>query len=129
MTPTLTPIPCLAVESEPNDTRAQASVAPPLCQGSNVEGYLREGDEVDIYWIEVASPGTLDVILYNPPNADYDLLVYAWSAPNDLIGRSRREGPVAERVVVDVDAGRYYVAVWPYDGSSDVAYLLKWAAH
>jgi hypothetical protein len=102
--------------------------SPPLCYGTNVEGYLREGDRVDIYWVEVAAPSTLDVVLYNPPNTDYDLIIYAWTAPNDPVGRSRSEGPGAERVVVDVDPGRYYVAVWPLAGSSDLAYLLRWTA-
>ncbi len=123
-----TPTPCLTAEVEPNDTIANANANLPLCQDTATTGALPPGDSDDYYRIEIAQSGTLVVDLWDiPDGTDYDLYVY--DAQAHKVKESRNSGIESEHIEIGVQAGTYYLRVWPSPvaGRSEQSYHLRWS--
>jgi hypothetical protein len=118
---------CLAREQEPNNTSAQALVNPALCAGIAIEGVLaEEGDQRDIYRLEVEQPGPLVVRLASiPPGTNYDL--YLYDNQSELpFAASTRPGNEPEQVEFSAQPGTYFASVVANSGRSDSPYTIQW---
>jgi len=100
----------------------------PLCSGTSYEARLCTDDSddpaTDIYYIDLEAPGTIRIDLDVPETADFDLYLYyeeyspeeeGWVAMSINAG----EGTDEHIDYTAVKTGRYYIEVWPYEGSTN----------
>jgi hypothetical protein len=128
-TPTLTPtqIPCLTQEQEPNNTRNEAEGRPPLCRGTTLTGRLPNGDNDDLYRMNVSALSRVVIDLTGvPAGTDYNLYLYRYEQSLTLVGYSGELGTSNEHIEVDLAPGTYYVRVYPHQGRSGNPYSLTW---
>ncbi len=128
-TPTLTPtqIPCLTEEQEPNNTASEAQSHLPLCQGTTIMGRLPDGDNDDLYQMDVSAQSRVVIDLTAvPAGTDYNLYLYSYDQSLTLVDYSGELGTSDEHIEVDLAPGTYYVRVYPFQGRSNEPYNLTW---
>jgi bacillolysin/thermolysin len=108
---------------EPNDTRTAAYG--PIASGTTYDSYIYTSNDVDYYYFDIASTGTITVTLSNLAG-DYDL--YLYNAAGTLLKSSLNGSTTNESITYSAAAtGRYYVRVIGYNGvySTTKPYALK----
>jgi hypothetical protein len=99
---------------EPNDTPEQA--AGPLALGQELQSYIWDEGDVDVYAFQMDLPGTIQVSLTDiTAVADYDLFLS--NGVGELLASSTRAID-RETIVQPLQAGTYYVTVKPFAGFS-----------
>ncbi|MFN3762520.1 MAG: pre-peptidase C-terminal domain-containing protein, partial [Anaerolineae bacterium] len=104
---------------EPNDTPAQAYG--PLSSGQVITAYIWDAtDRDDYYWFQPSANAQVTITLTNiPAGCDFDLFVYYYQNGWQTAAQSNKSGSVDERVVFNAIANtKYYIRVYPYQGSS-----------
>ncbi len=104
---------------EPNNNCGQAGG--PLARGIKHWAYLHDQDPSDWYYIDLAAPSSIQVVLDPvPSDADFDIYLYAADCAT-LVAISDNWGDgVAERIEYYASKpDRYYVRVIPYIGHSN----------
>jgi hypothetical protein len=112
----LSPAPTPAGEDtyEPNDTPEQA--AGPLALGQELQSYIWDEGDVDVYAFQMDQPGTVQVSLTDiTPVADYDLFL-SNGAGEPLASSTRAID--RETIVQSLQPGTYYVTVQSFAGFS-----------
>lgn len=121
-TPTATQPPDYCARYEPNDTLSSAWGA--LSSGQTLDAALCSGDSDDYYYVDLPVTAQLTVQLTNiPAGADYDLILYNQSA--QTIAESRQGGSTSEQVTKPLNAGRYFIRVYPFNNRSSSPYRLS----
>ena len=108
---TVTDIP--ASSSDPYEPNNSSSTAAPIAAGQFARGYVSSPSDVDWFKITVATPGTLNISLSIPVQADYDLELYgpdgAW-----VVGSYQNAG-LSESISYNAAVtGTYYARVYGY---------------
>jgi hypothetical protein len=99
---------------EPNDTPEQA--AGPLALGQEIQSYIWDEGDVDVYAFQMDQPGTVQVSLTNiTAVADYDLFLS--NGAGEALAASTR-AIEREAIVQSLQPGTYYVTVKPFAGFS-----------
>jgi hypothetical protein len=99
---------------EPNDTLAQA--AGPLALGQEMQSYIWDEGDVDVYVFRLDQPGTIQVSLSNiTVVADYDLFL---SNGAGVTLASSARAIDRETIVQSLQPGTYYVRVESFAGFS-----------
>jgi hypothetical protein len=127
--PTATPTvpPCVEEEREPNNSLTEADANPDLCPDATIRGTMPDGDDWDLYRVEVRRAGDVEVDLGNLPfRTDYDVYLYDDSDNADPIAYSNNAGTEDEHFRVHVGVGRYYIGVYRAEGASLQSYRLRW---
>jgi hypothetical protein len=123
--PTPTSPPCLRLELEPNNSFTAATEHPPLCPDVHAFGAVPEDDPEDLYRVEVAAPGVIDLRLFDlPAGTDFELFLF--DGARQLVKGSQAPETEEERIEVPVVAGTYFVRVFPLVGRSPRPYRLSW---
>lgn len=102
--------------SDPDGDSDPSTVEEFLVPHFNVDGTIESEDDVADWWGVEFEGGWLQLQLVGLP-ADYDLSVHDTSGTE--LGASRETGLRSERIVLDLPAGRYLVAVVPKPGAYD----------
>lgn len=108
---------------EPNGTTSSAYG--PITSGTTYNSYIYSSSDVDYYYFDTTSTGTISVTLGNLPG-DYDL--YLYNSAGTQLARSINSGTSSESISYSATStGRFYVKVIGYNGvySTSVAYALK----
>jgi hypothetical protein len=99
---------------EPNDTPEQA--AGPLVLGQEIQSYIWDEGDVDVYALQMDQAGTIQVSLTNiTAVADYDLFLS--NGVGETLASSTRAID-RETIVQSLQPGTYYVTVKPFAGFS-----------
>ncbi|MCL1816473.1 MAG: peptidoglycan DD-metalloendopeptidase family protein, partial [Clostridiales bacterium] len=106
---------------EPNDTMATATS---IANNATItDANIHVSTDVDYYKFTLTSTSNVTVNLSNiPVNCDYDLKLY--DSANVLKGSSAAAGNNPENITTTLNAGTYYIYVYPYKGSSSDYYRL-----
>lgn len=105
---------------EPNDTPAQAYG--PLSSGQVITAYIWDAtDRDDYYWFQPSQSAPVTITLTNiPASCDFDLYVYYYQNGWQTAAQSNKSGNVDEEVRFNATANtKYYIRVYPYQGSSN----------
>jgi hypothetical protein len=99
---------------EPNDTPEQA--AGPLALGQEIQSYIWDEGDVDVYALRMDQPGTVQISLTNiTAVADYDLFLS--NGAGEPLAQSTRAID-RETITQSLQTGTYYVTVRPFAGFS-----------
>jgi hypothetical protein len=107
---------------EPNNTIDTARG--PLKSGLVYRAYLGTGDPDDFYFIDVSAAGRIVIDLDDMPSGtDFDLYLYILrngsNGAYELLAWSDSSEPDEHIDYATSETGRYYVRVYPFNGSSD----------
>lgn len=94
----------------------------PLCPAESYAALICSNDPADVYYVDLDTQQVIQVDLIVPDaGVDYDLYLYhqAYTAGEQWVGRSIEPGSANEHIDYNGPPGRYYIEVWPYEGSSN----------
>lgn len=103
----------IRAESESNDRESTADG--PIGSGVVVTGAFSSSRDIDWYYVDVATPGTVSITLDHASGRDFDWALYQASGGAVTSGRSSRipeTGTYAATIT-----GRYYLKLTSYSGS------------
>jgi len=106
---------------EPNDSMGTSKT---ICNNTPVNGTINIDTDEDWYEFSVDNAGKLTVTLDSIPNdCDYDVEIY--DGDSNILSGSYFTGDASEKADLLVGTGDYYVRIYSYSGSSELAYSLN----
>lgn len=87
-------------------------------------GDVDSSGDVDYFYFNLIYASKITIYLYNIPSGnDYDLKLY--NSSQNQIGYSVNGSNNSEKIVKDLQPGKYYIKVYSYSGYSNTNYTLK----
>ncbi|MFZ5968242.1 MAG: M4 family metallopeptidase [Bacillota bacterium] len=111
--------------SDPDGNSTMGTAEGPISSGEVINSYISSTTDVDYFYFNTASAGTITITLSNLPG-DYEL--YLYNESGSQIGKSENGSTNSENISYSAsNAGKFYVKVLGYNGaySTTVAYALK----
>lgn len=108
----------------------QAEAFGPIPSATDLVAFLAGSTDYDWFYLDMASPGPIDIVLKVPPSGDYDIYLFLPNAigGSQYIAKSDRYGNGVDEHIhfVAPIATQYYILVYPYDGAHPNApYVLR----
>ena len=103
---------CITTETESNDRESRADG--PLCSGVEVQGDIDSRRDIDWYYFDMPSAGTINISLSHASNDDFDWDLYR-SSGSAVKSAGTSQNP--ETGSYNGSAGEYYLKVTRYSGT------------